>query len=420
MSSKKVHTYAASFGEDLARELIEEYTSEKETVLDPFMGAGIGIFQSYLLNRNAIGIDVDPISCLIVKTMSHKYKNDDIDKLDDDIKQKLNKLEQDLSLLKFEENNYIPGSEFNINGLNCIVPDNDKIQYWFETVQRVILSVLVEIANEIKDVKLRDIVRLAISSAIIRKWPNTLSLARDIDHSRPHRTERKDLSVVEQLVIFRKVWKSLVTTIKRNSLADESDRTSSISVIEGDACQEIDNLEKESVDYVLTSPPYFNAIDYPRAHRYSQWWLWPEKEPLTRKVYIGLKTGGKSKENSFEKECKNIVPDKIENLKWLKEFDVNKYTSLCRYIFDLNEIVKKLKEVLRPDKHMSFILANNKINGRQIPLSEIVEELLNINDFNSIEIKERIIEVNRRRYPYGLTGFEGLLESEYMINAKRI
>ena len=420
MGSRKVHAYAASFGEDFARQLIEEYTSEKETVLDPFMGAGTGIFQSYLLNRNAIGIDVDPISCLIVKTMSNKYKNDDLDKLDDDIKQKLNKLEQDLSPLKFEENSYIPGSEFSINGLNCIVPDNNKIQYWFEPVQRAILSALVVIANEIKDEKLSDIVRLAISSAIIRKWPNTLSMARDIDHSRPHRTERNDLTVVQQLAIFRKVWKSVFGILEKKNNIDKSDKNLIINVIEGDACKEIGNLEKKSVDYVLTSPPYFNAIDYPRAHKYSQWWLWPENVPTTRKEYIGLKAGGKSKENNYEKECKRIIPDEIESMKWLKEFDGNKYTSLCRYIYDLNEIVKKLKEVLRPDKNMTFILANNKINGRQIPLSEIVEKLLNINDFNFVEMKERIIEVNRRRYPYGITGFKGLLESEYVIHAKRI
>lgn len=83
-------------------------------------------------------------------------------------------------------------------------------------------------------------------------------------------------------------------------------------------------------------------------------------------------------------------------------------------------IIQQVRKVLRPGKYATFILANNRIGGEQIPLSEIVNELMALNNLTNIVIQERLIKVNRRRYPYGITGFDGLLESEYIIHAKRV
>lgn len=418
MGTRRVHTYAASFGQDLAKELIEKNTSKTETVLDPFMGAGTGVLQSLILDRKAIGIDVDPVACLIVRTMGCLYQSSEIEELNTIILAKLDKLEKELSFFEFKQDSFMPGNTFSINGYRGIVPDNKSIVYWFAPVQRAILSSLVAMANEVKEQKLRDIVRLAISSAIIRKWPNTLSLARDIDHSRPHRTERQDLSVNQQIAIFRNIWKVVFKIIKENN-ANYKRGTLDIEVYEGDACVELGKLKKESVDYILTSPPYFNAIDYPRAHKYAQWWISPERRPLEKNEYIGLKCGGNIDNNSYEKEIKTIMPNNAENLFWLKSFDSNKYTALCRYIFDLNELVKQAKEILKSGKNMTLILANNKISGNPIPLSEITKEIFTFNDLEFISTQERLIEINRRRYPYGLTGFNGLLEKEFMIHATK-
>ena len=36
----RIHAYAASFGEDFAREIIHDYAEKGSAVLDPFVGAG--------------------------------------------------------------------------------------------------------------------------------------------------------------------------------------------------------------------------------------------------------------------------------------------------------------------------------------------------------------------------------------------
>jgi adenine-specific DNA methylase len=48
-------------------------------------------------------------------------------------------------------------------------------------------------------------------------------------------------------------------------------------------------LAKRRVDLIVTSPPYANAIDYMRAHKFSLYWLGLDYDYLTalRKRYIG-------------------------------------------------------------------------------------------------------------------------------------
>jgi site-specific DNA-methyltransferase (adenine-specific) len=48
------------FHEDLAKSIIERYTKEGDTVLDPFVGTGTVLKVCQKLNRNAIGFEINP------------------------------------------------------------------------------------------------------------------------------------------------------------------------------------------------------------------------------------------------------------------------------------------------------------------------------------------------------------------------
>ena len=95
------------------------------------------------------------------------------------------------------------------------------------------------------------------------------------------------------------------------------------------------------------------------------------------------------------------------------------YVSLCRYIVDLKAIIDGLKRVTKPGKRLTFVLANNTIFGAMVPLSGIFGDLLEESGLDSIQTESRQIRANRRRYPYGITGFKGLMQSEYLIHAKK-
>ncbi|MFH1440520.1 MAG: DNA methyltransferase [Candidatus Omnitrophota bacterium] len=53
-------TYRGNWAPQIPRNLILKYTKEGDLVLDPMVGAGTALIEARLLNRNAIGIDINP------------------------------------------------------------------------------------------------------------------------------------------------------------------------------------------------------------------------------------------------------------------------------------------------------------------------------------------------------------------------
>lgn len=62
-----MHRYWGRKVHNVVSEYIKSFTSEGEVVLDPFMGSGVTIIEALKLNRKAIGVDLNPISCFIAQ-----------------------------------------------------------------------------------------------------------------------------------------------------------------------------------------------------------------------------------------------------------------------------------------------------------------------------------------------------------------
>src|ERR687896_2164216 len=61
------HRYSAKYIPQIPYRLISKFTKKNDLVLDNFMGSGTTLVESKVLGRNAIGIDVNPLACLISK-----------------------------------------------------------------------------------------------------------------------------------------------------------------------------------------------------------------------------------------------------------------------------------------------------------------------------------------------------------------
>ncbi|NJN98715.1 MAG: hypothetical protein HC875_33820 [Anaerolineales bacterium] len=60
-----LHPYPAKFIPQIPNAMIQELSSFGETVLDPFCGSGTTLVEARRLGRNAVGIDANPLACLI-------------------------------------------------------------------------------------------------------------------------------------------------------------------------------------------------------------------------------------------------------------------------------------------------------------------------------------------------------------------
>src|SRR5438067_1083017 len=78
-----LHPYPAKYIPQIPKTLIQEFSSHGETVADIFCGSGTTLVEALLLGRNAIGVDANPLACLISEAKTTRLVNGDEDSLRD-------------------------------------------------------------------------------------------------------------------------------------------------------------------------------------------------------------------------------------------------------------------------------------------------------------------------------------------------
>ncbi len=413
LGTRKPHAYAASFGDDLAASLIVTNSAKGDTVLDPFFGAATTLVQARILGRRAVGIDVDPIACLIGRVLTERYSRSTLRRLHRSVLARLEQAAAELSALAITDETMAPGAQFNVNGHVARIPDRREIAFWFLPLQRALLGALTALRSQYTP-RLCLILDLVISGSIIRKWPNTISMARDIDHSRPHKTFPANPSLDFHLGVFRRSLGSVLRTM--NGLVDLVEPgTPKADVYKGDAADVLARLKADSIDYVLTSPPYFNAIDYPRAHKFSEWWLWPDRPPVTASHYIGLRKGSAA---DWEHLASSMLsPATKRQLTSLRDMP-SVYGSVMRYVAEMSTVIRGMARVLKPGRCITMVVANNIIAGHEVPVSSMVGDMMQAAGFTLPCLETRAIRVTRRRYPFG-HGFVGPMKEETVVHSTK-
>ena len=166
--------------------------------------------------------------------------------------------------------------------------------YWFDGYARRQLASLSIAIARVRDETTRNVLLCALSRLIITKSSGA-SLAMDLSHSRPHKKFRR-----APVKPFRKFLEA-VDHVAENCVDKKGgDRGPAPRVHLGDAR----NLpvRDASIDLVVTSPPYLNAIDYIRCSKFSLVWM-GYRIPDLRKLRgesVGTESVGSDSKNDPE------------------------------------------------------------------------------------------------------------------------
>src|SRR5207249_7650257 len=80
-----------------------------------------------------------------------------------------------------------PGSMWLLKSRELSIPAFPQLNYWFPPQLTVALAAIAEAARRCRVSDYERTALISLSASIISKWPATLSYAKDIDHTRPHR-----------------------------------------------------------------------------------------------------------------------------------------------------------------------------------------------------------------------------------------
>jgi SAM-dependent methyltransferase len=368
-SSHALHAFAAKFPPQLPRVFIETLTKPGDTVLDPMMGSGTTIVEALLLERKGIGVDIDPLARMICRVKTSHLASGRALTAGSDVLARAERV-TDAKAAKFLGSFDEASKEF--------------IDYWFFKETQEQLAKLLIAINEQQDEKLREFLLLVFSSVIITK-SGGVSLARDLAHSRPHKDKTKQPKhAFDQ---FKRALGKAVTAVSGLAIHEEG-----IQLLEGDA-RELP-VASASADLIVTSPPYANALDYMRAHKFSLVWLGESIKWLGehRARYIGSER--------IDIDLTEGLPTYTEGiLTELGARDPKKQKVVRKYFLEMQQAMKEMFRVLKPNSASIIVVATSTMRGYVIPTQECLADLGRGLGFDVVGIAERKLDRNRRMLP---------------------
>lgn len=387
------HAFAAKFPPQLPELFIERLTSPGDVVLDPMAGSGTALVESARLGRTGLGTDIDPLAAIICDAKTRPLDPERAAELGAQIV-------DHASLVLANE-----GSSYASNVLDRFdQATQDFIQYWFLPDTIAELGALRRSIEAIVDPEYETLFDMIFSSIIVTK-SGGVSRARDLAHSRPHRVEGKRIR--DAIPFFAEKAKNAIATLHElRSFPGES------HVLRGDS--RALPLRSDSADLVVTSPPYANAIDYVRAHKFSLVWLGTPISRLTdiRRTYIGA-------EVRWYGDHEQLSETGLSTIRRIAQKDIRRSLIVQRYFLEMTESLREMHRVLKPGKPAIVVVGSSTVRGVHVHTGLILAEIGEKIGFNLAGLKEREIDRDRRLMPISKVssqaGIEARMHNEEVI-----
>jgi hypothetical protein len=372
LGREPVHPFPARMAPGIALEVMSQI--EESLVLDPMMGSGTVLAMARAQGHRGIGFDIDPLAVLISKVWTTAF---DPNEIRDEANTVLEDSWSDFKNLSVRDAYPMSADE----------ETGRFIRYWFDGYARRQLAALSMRIHAVKSEITRNALWCAFSRLIISKQSGA-SRAMDLSHSRPHRVFdtaqekpfNKFLAAVERVV---------ANGIDKNS----RDIGAEPAINLGDARRL--PLEGNSVDLVLTSPPYLNAIDYIRCSKFSL--VWMDYKIADLRQVRSESVGSEAADESLDDD--QGIRSIIEALKLRPKLDRRQERILGRYIHDMRGTIGEVGRVLSKAGKAVYVVGENTLRGTYICTSVIVTKLAELAGLSMKERRRRTLPANRRYMP---------------------
>ena len=295
--------YKEGFSRDLVVNLIKKFDLKKgQTVLDPFCGVGTTMLACRESGINSIGFDVHPVAVFAAKVKTTGCETE-----------KLKEAAKDLLKTRFQKpeteiKNHFVKRAFNVHTLEDVIFFRNEIM-------------------KIREPIIRDFFLLALMNVSMKcsyAWKDG-AVIKIKKHPVPPLRHLLKRQIHRMIGDMERIGKTGAKT----------------SVEIGDARRI--KLPENSIDAVITSPPYLNKIEYTRVYSIEEELFFQTHKIPALRSYIGLEN-----EKMLEEK------DRIENLTGTNDLPL----SAVAYFSDMYEVIKELHRVCRPGAKLGIVVGN--------------------------------------------------------------
>lgn len=368
-----IHPFPARMAPGIALEALGKSETPLR-VLDPMAGSGTVLAVARAKGHRAFGVDLDPLAVLLAGVWTRTV---DAVRVKDKAAEVLDRAKVTFGPLPSGQA-YPAGSDDETRKF---------IRYWFDDYARRQLASLSTAICRVHDDATRDVLWCGFSRLIITKKSGA-SLAMDLSHSRPHR--KFTCAPVKPFSRFI----SAIDTVVSNCPQLGSGIVGPATVVKRGDARKLDT-EDGSIDLVLTSPPYLNAIDYMRCSKFSLVWMGHNMSELRqiRGESVGAET--------FSREALEAswVKSLIKQLGLKPMLSTHDHALLARYVWDMGHALAEVSRVLRSGGRAVYVVGDSTSRGTFIPNSSIVTAVAQEHGLSLVSRQSRALPANRRYLP---------------------
>jgi len=346
-----LHPYPAKFIPQIPENLILALSKEGDIVLDPFSGSCTTATESSRLGRSSISIDANPLSALIGKAKTSKIFSADqveLNGLISHINSYLPTFKNDASDEYFtsiiEKNiRYIP-----------VIPNEEK---WFKLYVKAELSIINAFVKQLTSKAASDLAKVALSRIVIR--------VSNQDSETRYTSVQNKVKPSETLSLF---LTNLDFVMKKVKLSMKSFKYSKATFLSGDSREKMSDLDANSVDLIVTSPPYANSTDYHLYHRFRMFWLGFDPRELG-KIEIGSHLKHQRNNSGYQE-----------------------------YADDMTLVLQGMFRVLKPGKYAALVVGDSIFKDKVYETHDILSKVSKEIGFEHNQTIERPLHETKRSF----------------------
>lgn len=361
-----LHPYPAKFIPQIPNALIQELSSVGETVADIFCGSGTTLVEALTLKRHAVGVDANPLACLISQGKTTRLEEGD--------EERLRHLVTDAEILserialQTEDRLLFPLETFSSKAPR---PTEPAISFWFEPHVVEELAEILSWCNAIATVSARTLALAALSSIIV-------AVSKQDSDTRYVRREKG----IQPGDATRRFARSLADAVKA-----AAEFTALVEPRFACDIHHSNILEPPDIgvcDLVVCSPPYPNAYSYHLYHMTRMLWLGMD-QPRFKQVEIG----------SHRKYSR----------KGPSGANIDTFAS------EMSRTFQWLRGHLRTGRFACFVIGDSTINGRKFDNASLLSNVARRAGFLEVRRFERSLQTSRKAFnpSYAKTKSEHIL-----------
>lgn len=382
-----LHRFAGKYIPRVPAWVLDEFATKNSVVLDPFCGSGTTLVEALSRCEDSIGIDCDPLACMITSAKTCHIARARIEELGQQIRRLWDG----------------PAKE-----LQTPMPGMKNFGHWFSESAWGYLQSLLSAIRGLDCTKQERDFLLCIFSSIVRYVSNA-----DDQTQKTYVSGTLKKSPPDVVPTFRRAFERALSGLRELEACRLPHATA--RVLKGDASDI--QLPPDSVDLVITSPPYLDSVDYMYNFMLEYFWLGPLIGVPDRNAFNRMRRSPTGAKNPLAKTLKHL-PSCLNDLFSEKDISPLRIAATRAYCANMAHHFRSAAKVMKRDAHYVVVVGNSKTGEGILPIHDSLIRLAA--DAGLAFQKAFAFRIRRHYMKFPRAGRGGIITMDWVIVLKNV